>query len=216
MAELRAAMRANFSGEEGERIRTMLLEQAPKYGNDDDRVDSIAREVGQHLAREAQKYTNPRGGQFVAGLYTGTSNTRNGVVCGATPDGRYAGQALADNVSPVQGRDRKGPTATINSVAKLDHLIVPEGTGLTLHFSPAALAGERGTRNLSALVRTHFDKMSMHVQFNVVSAETLRAAQREPEKYRNLVIRVGGFCAQFVYLDRETQDQLIRRTVHTF
>ncbi|MEW8986023.1 MAG: pyruvate formate lyase family protein, partial [Bacillus sp. (in: firmicutes)] len=158
---------------DGEYLRQMLENGAPKFGNDIDEVDELAREAALIYCREVEKYTNPRGGTFQPGLYPVSANVPMGAATGATPDGRKAGVALADGVSPVSGRDQNGPTAAINSIAKLDHHIASNGTLFNQKFHPSALEGRSGLENLSALVRSYFDQKGMHVQFNVINREVL-------------------------------------------
>lgn len=200
---------------QGENVRQMLLNKAPKYGNDIDEVDEFAREAAAIYCDEVEKYKNPRGGRFQPGLYPVSANVSMGQQTGATPDGRLAGEALADGVSPASGRDVSGPTAAVNSVAKIDHCKASNGTLLNQKFHPSALAGMSGLENLSALVRTFFDQKGMHVQFNVVSRETLLDAQKNPDKYKSLVVRVAGYSAHFTSLDKSIQDDIIRRTEQT-
>ncbi|WP_413113862.1 glycyl radical protein [Thaumasiovibrio sp. DFM-14] len=197
----------------GNSIRNMLID-APKFGNDIDEVDQLAREGAAIYCREVEKYKNPRGGNFQAGLYPVTINVLMGAGLGATPDGRMAGDPLADGVSPSRGMDRSGPTAATNSVAKLDHHLASNGTLYNQKFHPSALKGESGLANMGALLRSYFDQKGMHVQFNVVDKETLIAAQKNPEKYRDLVVRVAGYSAQFISLDKDIQDDIIERTEH--
>lgn len=204
------------SSQDKEYIRQMLENRAPKYGNDIDEVDELARRAALIYCKEVEKYKNPRGGIFQPGLYPVSANVPLGAVTGATPDGRKAGEPLADGVSPVSGRDQKGPTAAVNSVAKLDHHIASNGTLLNMKFHPACLSGDDGLQKLADLVRSFFDQKGMHVQFNVVSRETLLDAQKNPEKYKNLVVRVAGYSAHFVSLDKAIQDDIIRRTEQTF
>nr|WP_295970815.1 glycyl radical protein [uncultured Bacillus sp.] len=199
-----------------EYIRQMLENGAPKFGNDMDEVDDLAREAALIYCSEVEKYRNPRKGSFQPGLYPVSANVAMGAQTGATPDGRKAGAALADGVSPVSGRDKKGPTAAANSIAKLDHHIASNGTLFNQKFHPSAIAGQTGLENLSALVRGYFDQKGMHVQFNVVSRETLLEAQQDPEKYKNLVVRVAGYSAHFTTLDKSIQDDIINRTEQAF
>jgi formate C-acetyltransferase len=196
-------------------IREMLL-NAPKFGNDIDEVDDIAREGAAIYCREVQKYKNPRGGQFQAGLYPVTINVLMGTAVSATPDGRLSGDPLADGVSPSRGMDRSGPTAATNSVAKLNHHIASNGTLYNQKFHPSALKGEGGLANMSSLIRSYFDQKGMHVQFNVVDKEKLITAQNDPENHRDLVVRVAGYSAQFISLDKDIQDDIIERTEHKF
>ncbi len=190
-----------------------LLGKGPKYGNDDFATDMFAREVGDVYTKEVEKYKNPRGGVYQAGLYSVSANVPLGAQTGATPDGRYAFTPIADGVGPVSGRDTLGPTATLNSVAKLDHGIASNGTLLNQKFHPSALEGMEGLEKLAALVQGYFDQKGMHVQFNVVSRETLLDAQAHPENYKTLVVRVAGYSALFTTLSRSLQDDIINRTV---
>ncbi len=212
--ELKSALDSNFADKED--LRQMLLNRAPKFGNDMDEVDNLAREGALIYCREVEKYLNPRGGQFQPGLYPVSANVPMGAGTGATPDGRLEGTPLADGVSPVSGRDSAGPTAAVNSVSKLDHHIASNGTLFNQKFHPSALEGESGLQNLAALVRSYFDQKGLHVQFNVVSREKLLDAQKNPDKYRDLVVRVAGYSAHFTSLDKTIQDDIIARTEHIF
>ena len=197
-------------------LRQMLINGVPKFGNDIDEVDMMARAGAEIYCREVEKYRNPRGGVFQAGLYPVSANVAMGTAVGATADGRLAGEPLPDGVSPSRGMDCSGPTAAANSVAKLDHALASNGTLFNQKFHPAALKGEDGLHHLAALLRGFFDQKGMHVQFNVVDRSILLAAQKEPEKYRDLVVRVAGYSAQFVSLDKSVQDDIIMRTEHSF
>ena len=184
----------------------------PKFGNDIPEVDAFARDVAYTYTRPLLNYRNPRGGQFHAGLYPVSANVPLGAQVGATPDGRLANTPVADGVSPAAGRDVKGPTAAANSVSRLDHYIASNGTLFNMKFHPSALAGASGLESFVALVRGYFDQKGSHVQFNVVSRETLRDAQKNPEKYKSLVVRVAGYSALFTTLSRSLQDDIINRT----
>ena len=184
----------------------------PKFGNDIPEVDDFARDVAYTYTRPLLNYRNPRGGQFHAGLYPVSANVPLGAQVGATPDGRLANTPVADGVSPAAGRDVKGPTAAANSVSRLDHYIASNGTLFNMKFHPSALAGASGLESFVALVRGYFDQKGSHVQFNVVSRETLRDAQKNPEKYKSLVVRVAGYSALFTTLSRSLQDDIINRT----
>lgn len=189
-----------------------LIDGVDKYGNDLPEVDEFAREVAYLYTRPMQNYRNPRGGQYQAGLYPVSANVPLGAQTGATPDGRLAGQPIADGVGPASGRDVHGPTATANSVAKLDHIIASNGTLFNQKFHPSALSGRRGLDNFVNLIRSFFDQKGMHMQFNVVSRETLIDAQQHPENYKHLVVRVAGYSALFTTLSRSLQDDIINRT----
>lgn len=184
----------------------------PKFGNDIPEVDDFARDVAYTYTRPLLRYRNPRGGQYQAGLYPVSANVPLGAQTGATPDGRLANTPVADGVSPAAGRDVKGPTAAANSVSRLDHYIASNGTLFNMKFHPSALAGAGGLESFVALVRGYFDQKGSHMQFNVVSRETLRDAQKHPEKYRSLVVRVAGYSALFTTLSRSLQDDIINRT----
>ncbi len=213
-AELLAVLRGDFAGPRGEEIRQLLLNRAPKYGNDDDYVDLLAAQVFREFAHEIRQYTPPRGGYYGPTTQSLTANVTYGQRVGATPDGRHARAPLADNSSPSPGADKNGPTAVLKSVAKLDHVLASNGTILNLKFHPSALNGEERLRKFVALIRTFVDLKGMQVQFNVVSADVLREAQAHPEQYRNLVVKVAGYSALFSTLDKELQDQIIARTTH--
>ena len=189
-----------------------MINALPKYGNDLPEIDDFAREVGNTYTKPFENFTNPRGGMFQAGLYPVSANVPLGFQTGATPDGRLAFTPIADGVGPASGRDVKGPTATANSVARLDHGIASNGTLFNQKFHPSALTGMGGLEKFVAYLRGYFDQKGMHVQYNVVSRETLLDAQRNPEKYKNLVVRVAGYSALFTSLSRSLQDDIINRT----
>ena len=195
----------------GERILA-LIEEVPKFGNDIPEVDAFARDVAYTYTRPLQNYKNPRGGMFQAGLYPVSANVPLGAQTGATPDGRLAHQPVADGVSPSAGKDTHGPTAAANSVARLDHFIASNGTLFNQKFHPSALSGRQGLENFVGLIRSYFDQKGSHMQFNVVSRETLLDAQQHPENYKHLVVRVAGYSALFTTLSRSLQDDIIRRT----
>ena len=188
------------------------IEELPKYGNDVKEVDEFARKIAYVYTKELEKYSNPRGGKFQAGLYPVSANVPLGAQTGATPDGRLAYTPVADGVSPAAGRDSHGPTAACNSVSTLDHFIASNGTLYNMKFHPTALAGTNGLENFVALVQGYFDRKGSHMQFNVVSRETLRDAQKHPENYKGLVVRVAGYSALFTTLSRSLQEDIINRT----
>lgn len=195
-------------------IRESIL-AVDKFGNDVPEVDELAREAAYTYTKPLETYKNPRGGIFQAGLYPVSANVPLGAQTGATPDGRYAHTPVADGVSPSAGMDTHGPTASANSVAKLDHGIASNGTLFNMKFHPSALAGKSGLESFVALIRGYFDQKGMHMQFNVVSRETLRDAQVHPEKYKSLVVRVAGYSALFTTLSKSLQDDIINRTEQT-
>ncbi len=193
-----------------------LIDAQEKYGNDMPAVDEMARQVAYVYTKELPTYTNPRGGIFQAGLYPVSANVPLGVQTGASPDGRLSSTPLADGVSPSAGKDVNGPTAACNSVSKLDHGIASNGTLYNQKFHPSALSGVEGLNKFVGLIRTYFDRKGMHMQFNVVSKETLLDAQKHPENYKHLVVRVAGYSALFTTLSKSLQDDIIRRTEHGF
>ncbi len=197
-------------------IKRLIDETCPKYGNDIYEADMFARDVANTYTKEVEKYKNYRGGIFQAGLYPVSANVPLGAQTGATPDGRLAFTPIADGIGPASGRDVKGPTATANSVAKLDQGIASNGTLLNQKFHPSALAGMSGLTKFVALIRSYFDQKGMHMQFNVVTRETLLDAQKNPEKYKTLVVRVAGYSALFTTLSRSLQDDIINRTEQGF
>ena len=199
----------------GERI-LKLIEEVPKFGNDIPEVDAFARDVAYTYTEPLQNYKNPRGGSFQAGLYPVSANVPLGVQTGATPDGRLAYQPVADGVSPSAGKDVNGPTAAANSVSRLDHYIASNGTLFNQKFHPSALSGRNGLENFVGLIRSYFDQKGSHMQFNVVSRETLLDAQKHPEQYKHLVVRVAGYSALFTTLSKSLQDDIIRRTEQGF
>ena len=193
-----------------------MIDEVPKFGNAIDDVDYFARDVAYTYTKPLQKYKNPRGGHYQDGLYPVSANVPLGGQTGATPDGRYAHTPVADGVSPSAGKDVKGPTAAATSVSRLDHFIVSNGTLFNQKFHPSALAGREGLEKFVALIRGYFDQKGMHMQFNVVDRETLLDAQKHPEKYKHLVVRVAGYSALFTTLSRSLQDDIIRRTEQGF
>ena len=197
-------------------IKRLIDETCPKYGNDIYEADMFARTVANTYTREVEKYKNPRGGVFQAGLYPVSANVPLGGQTGATPDGRLAFTPIADGIGPASGRDVKGPTATANSVAKLEQDVASNGTLLNQKFHPSALQGMSGLTKFVALIRSYFDQKGMHMQFNVVTRETLLDAQQNPEKYKTLVVRVAGYSALFTTLSRSLQDDIINRTEQGF
>ena len=205
------------SGEKAryEEIRKLIL-AVPKFGNDIDEVDEFARDVAYTYTKPLETYHNPRGGMYQAGLYPVSANVPLGAQTGATPDGRYAKTPVADGVSPSAGKDVNGPTAAANSVSRLDHFIASNGTLFNQKFHPSALSGREGLEKFVALIRSYFDQKGSHMQFNVVSRETLLDAQKNPEKYKHLVVRVAGYSALFTTLSRSLQDDIINRTEQGF
>ena len=212
-SELMCALERNFSQDEV--LRQCLLNQAPKYGNDDDYVDLLGSRWARFYCEEVSRYSTPRGGTFHPGFYTVSAHVPLGHNVGATPDGRLAYTPLADGgLSPVAGRDLKGPTAVLRSVSKIDQTLASNGSLLNLKFLPSFFEQENALDWFTAFLRGLVDLNVCHAQFNVVSAETLRQAQQHPEQFRSLVVRVAGYSAYFTELDKEVQDEIIRRTAH--
>ena len=211
MKELLAALRADFEGYES--LRQRVLNRTPKFGNDDDYADNLMRRVFEAYFEAVDGRPTPRGGTYRINLLPTTVHVYFGKVTGATADGRLAGDAVSEGVSPVQGADRKGPTAVVKSLGKMDH-IRTGGTLLNQKFTPQLLSDDTGLAGVKDLVRSYFRLMGHHIQFNVVTADTLREAQKLPEKYRDLIVRVAGFSDYFVDCSTELQNEIIRRTEH--
>ena len=217
-AMISTVMNTQLPAEEKQRYEALraMIDEVPKFGNDIEEVDLFARDVAYTYTRPLLNYKNPRGGQFQAGLYPVSANVPLGAQTGATPDGRLAHTPVADGVSPSAGKDMHGPTAAANSVSKLDHGIASNGTLFNQKFHPTALSGEKGLENFVALIRSYFDQKGSHMQFNVVDRDTLLDAQKNPEKYAHLVVRVAGYSALFTTLSKSLQDDIIRRTEQGF
>jgi formate C-acetyltransferase len=209
--DLLAALRADFDGCED--LRVLLRERMPKYGNDEPVPDAYAADLVRRYCARLGSHRTPSGGKYHVHLFTFVLMLQMGKLTAASPDGRHAGEPLAYSVSPGQGRDRTGLTAVIRSLAALPHDLVAASSSAILEVDPALLDGP-GRRAFDDLLATAVDLGVGQMQFNVVSADTLRAAQAEPERYRNLAVRVSGFSQQFCLLDREMQDHIIARTKH--
>jgi formate C-acetyltransferase len=210
-AELTEALAADFRDREP--LRQKLANSTPRYGNDDDAADGIMRRVFEALFAEIDGRTNTRGGRYHVDMLPTTCHIYFGSVLGASADGRRAGTPVSEGISPVQGADRRGPTAVLRSAAKMDQLRTG-GTLLNQRFQPSVLAGEEGIRNLGHLIRTYFQHDGHHVQFNVVDTAALRRAQAEPNEHRNLLVRVAGYSDYFCDLGPELQEEIIARTAH--
>ncbi len=210
-AQLLDALRSNFAGTEV--LRQRLINRAPKYGNDDDRVDQFAAAWGDRYCALVEQHPTIRGGGYPPGFYTVSAHVPMGAHVGATPDGRHAGAPLADGgLSPTAGRDRRGATAVLHSVSKLDLRLASNGTLLNMKFLPSFFDGPEALNKFAQLLRGFCELRVPHVQFNVVSVDTLRQAQANPDEFRSLVVRVAGYSAYFIELDKELQDEIIRRT----
>jgi len=212
MKELLEILDNNF--QDHEIIRQKLINKTPKYGNDDDYADSITQRVFEIVFDAIDNRPNTRGGVHRINLLPTTVHVYFGKVTGAMPDGRKAFIPLSEGISPVQGMDIKGPTSVIKSASKIDHLRTG-GTLLNQKFTPQLFANESGITKLAHLIRAYFKMDGHHMQFNVVSADTLKAAQKNPEEYRNLIVRVAGYSDYFNNLGSDLQDEIISRTEHT-
>lgn len=220
-SELWSALQSDYAGERGEEIRQMLITDAPKYGNDDDYADKLVRDCYDVYVDEIAKYPNTRYGRGPIGgiRYSGTSSISANVGQGrgtlATPDGRHAGTPLAEGCSPAHNMDKHGPTSVLKSVSKLPTDEIVGGVLLNQKVNPQTLAKEEDKQKLIALLRTFFNRLhGYHIQYNVVSRETLIDAQKHPEKHRDLIVRVAGYSAFFNVLSKATQDDIIARTEH--
>jgi formate C-acetyltransferase len=211
MKDLLAALKDNFEGHE--KVRQRLINKTPRYGNDDDYADDIMVSVFEAFFNEVDGRRNVKGGCYRINMLPTTCHIYFGSVIGATPDGRKAEQPLSEGISPVQGADKYGPTAVIKSASKMDHLKTG-GTLLNQKFTPQVLEGEEGLMKLTHLIRSYFKLDGHHIQFNVVNADTLRDAQKNPEKYSHLIVRVAGYSDYFNNLNRKLQDEIITRTEH--
>jgi formate C-acetyltransferase len=211
MDQLLSALAANFEGHDD--LREHLRNDTPRWGNDDDQADQLAVQVFESFFNAVESRPTHRGGQFRINLLPTTSHVYFGSVIGALPEGRCAGEPLSEGISPVQGTDRDGPTAVMKSCARIDH-IRTGGTLLNQKFLPQVLEDPDGLRKVGQLIRGYFSLKGHHLQFNVVTAETLRKAQQHPEKYRDLIVRVAGYSDYFVELEKELQDEIIERTAH--
>ena len=213
--QLLGMLERDWRGAGDEVWRQRFINRYEKYGNDVDEVDQIGRRVLTHYGEEVTRYENARGGRFQPGSYTVSAHIPLGAAVGATPDGRHAGEQLADGgLSPMVGRDKNGPTASLLSVSKLDNVLDTNGSLLNVKFSPSTLEGEAGLARLVAYLRSFCRLGIQHIQFNVVDRATLLDAQAHPENHRDLVVRVAGYSAMFVELAKAIQDDIINRTEH--
>ncbi|AET69422.1 pyruvate formate-lyase [Desulfosporosinus orientis DSM 765] len=212
MDQLLKALDSDFSGQEA--VRQLLINKTPHFGNDHDFADEIMAEIFNAYYAEVNGRPNTKSGFYRVNMLPTTCHVYFGSVMGASAEGRRAGEPLSEGISPVQGMDLLGPTAVIKSAAKLDHSRTG-GTLLNMKFTPQVLEGEEGLDKLAQLVRSYFKLGGHHIQFNVVSAKTLRAAQAEPEKYRDLIVRVAGYSDYFCDLSEALQEEIINRTEHT-
>ncbi len=213
MEELLAAMKDNFQGHD--RLFNLVRNHTPKYGNDDDYADNLMRKVFNYFLDSVTGRPNMRGGTYRVDMLPTTCHVYFGDVMIASPNGRLAHKPVSEGISPEKGADIHGPTAVIKSCAKMDHLKTG-GTLLNQKFTPEVVTGEAGLNHMADLIRTYFDMDGHHIQFNVVGRDTLIAAQKNPEEYRDLIVRVAGYSDYFRNLDKPLQDEIIERTEQNF
>ena len=213
MDELLEALQNNFESKEV--LRQMCL-NAPKYGNGDPEVDQIGRDIEDFILGMFDRHINAYGGKPELMYVPITAHIPLGKIVGATPNGRRAGEPLSEGISPTQGADIYGPTVTLSSIAatKNTKYVNRAARLLNIKLSPQAVAGEEGTKRLASMIRTWCDQKHWHIQFNIINRDTLIAAQKNPEKYRNLLVRVAGYSAYFVDLSPQLQNEIINRTEH--
>ncbi len=210
MSELVELLETDFEGKDD--MQHLLINRAPKYGNDDDYVDLLAKEIAKLFCQEVTKHQSIRGGHFRPSFYSYGTHVLDGKFLGATPDGRMAGEAISNGISPTNARESKGPTAVLKSAAKLEHRLISNGNALNLRLLPSLVQDEGVLRKVASLVKTYFHLGGMHLQFNVVSRQTLEDAQKHPQNYTDLVVRVSGYSAFFTDLGKSIQDDIIART----
>jgi len=210
MEALLEALRNDFNGQET--LRQRLLNEPPKFGNDIDEVDHLACEIVEHYCNQVKRYRNLRGGLFLPGTFSVSSHHALGEYVGATPDGRKAKAPLSDAHSPVQGQARSGPTAVLKSMVKQNHALVTNGTLLNMRFNVHTLTGEERLRNFAKLIKTYLSLGGFHVQFNIVDPRVLKEAQKHPERYPDLMVRVAAYVAPWNQLSKELQDEILSRT----
>ena len=211
LSKLVSILDSNFS--DAEILRQRLLNKTHKYGNDDDYADSLMLDVFNACFEEVDGRPDARGGRYRVEMMPTTCHVYFGSVTGGMPDGRKSGLPLSEGISPVQGADRRGPTAVIKSAAKMDH-VKTGGTLLNMKFTPGLVATDDGLDQWAHLVRGYFKMDGHHIQFNVTTAETLRQAQAAPHEHRDLIVRVAGYSDYFCDLSKELQEEIIQRTEH--
>lgn len=210
-AELLEILKQNYKDEESFRRR---LERCPRFGNDDPQADEVAKDIGEFVFRGFLRYAPWRGGKFLASCLMFVTYADAGVPVGATPDGRFAGAPLADSAGPFQGRDRNGPTAMLRSVSALPHYLAPGTLVVNARFMKDFFTTETGRAKLRDLVRTYFDMGGMQIQINVVDQEVLRDAMAHPERYQDLIVRIGGYSEYFNRLSTSLKQTVLERTEH--
>ena len=210
MKKLLAMLDRNFRGDDAEKAR--LASRSPRFGCGDEKADALAREVAAFFCDQVAGHTNERGGRFRPGFFSYGMHVLDGMLLGALPNGRPAGEPVSNSFSPANGSERNGPTAMLGSVAGIDHSLISNGCAVNMKFLPSLFDGEERVDKMVQLVRTYFSLGGMELQPNVVSNETLRDAQAHPERYRDLAVRVSGYSALFTDLGRAIQDEIIQRT----
>ena len=213
MEELIEAMEHNFEGYE--RIANLVRNKTPKYGNDDDYADGIMKDVFNFYQKTVTGRPNMKGGTYRVNMLPTTCHVYFGEVMNASPNGRLAQKPVSEGISPEKGADVNGPTAVIKSCAKMDHLRTG-GTLLNQKFTPSVVAGEEGLTHMADLVRAYFNMDGHHIQFNVIDKETLIEAQKHPDEYKDLIVRVAGYSDHFRNLSKALQDEIIERTEQSF
>ena len=213
MKELMQALDDNFEGPD--RILNLGSNKTPKYGNDDEYADSIMRDVFEYYRSQVTGRPNMLGGTYRINMLPTTCHVYFGDVMMASPNGRLAHKPVSEGISPEKGADTNGPTAVVKSCAKMDHLQTG-GTLLNQKFTPSVVAGEEGLNQMANLVRTYFNMDGHHIQFNVIDKETLIQAQKHPEDYKDLIVRVAGYSDHFRNLSKALQDEIIERTEQSF
>lgn len=213
LAEFVEILKNNFRG--AKKLQARLKLRMPRYGNDHGEVDQAVQEAANIFSETIDSYQNSRGGHYLTGFYAMTCHHGFGVVTGALPNGRPAGFRLSNGLSPVDGADRSGPTAVLNSAARLDSCKWANCYALNLKFEKSLLRGENGIRALKDLIRGYFEQGGMELQINIQDAEQLRLAQKNPALYPGLMVRVSGYCSYFCDLSPEVQDEIIERTAHS-
>lgn len=212
--ELYDAVMANWEG--CEELRQRCLHGVPHYGNDDPYADEQMEFITDLYIRLCGEMHSVRSKVYKAGMYGASDHIAQGRDTWATPDGRKDSEPLADATSPAQARDLNGPIAVFNSTCCFDHSKVMDGIALNIRVHPSAVSNEDGAKKLESMTKTYFDKGGMEVRYNIVSADTLKAAQEEPDKYRDLVVRIAGFSAYFVEMSPALQNDIISRTENAF
>lgn len=211
MDEVIDALESNFRGKKGEKLRQILINRAPKYGNDDDYADGIAREITGTFCDIVMSKKAWRGGPYRASFFSYGMHVLDGNLLGATPNGRKAREPTSNSLSPSNGVEKKGPTAILKSCAKIDHTKIANGCALNIKLLPALLRDQERRKKLASLIKAYFKLGGSEVQLNVVDTQTLKDAQKHPEKYRDLVVRVSGYNAYFTDLGKPIQDDIIAR-----